>query len=170
MLRINVSLLQRLARVQRRGASGRRPQAAKSPCEGARQGVNSVCCANLAKRSSGAFCREGQPAIEVAPRRIAARFAAQDLYRQTELPHIAVRELHHIRAMPDAGGGGRTRTVSLPTDFESVTSANSITPAHGLLYHISDCLSTEKRQPVPASGCRLFISDAPAPGSDAPAC
>ena len=29
-----------------------------------------------------------------------------------------------------AGGGGRTRTVLLPTDFESVTSANSITPAY----------------------------------------
>ncbi len=28
-----------------------------------------------------------------------------------------------------AGGGGRTRTVSLPPDFESGTSANSITPA-----------------------------------------
>ena len=28
-----------------------------------------------------------------------------------------------------AGDGGRTHTVSLPTDFESVTSANSITPA-----------------------------------------
>ena len=28
-----------------------------------------------------------------------------------------------------AGGGGRTRTVSLPRDFESRTSANSITPA-----------------------------------------
>ncbi len=29
-----------------------------------------------------------------------------------------------------AGGGGRTRTVSLPLDFESSTSANSITPAY----------------------------------------
>ena len=29
-----------------------------------------------------------------------------------------------------AGGGGRTRTVLLPTDFESVTSANSITSAY----------------------------------------
>ena len=28
-----------------------------------------------------------------------------------------------------AGGGGRTRTVSLPTDFESASSANSNTPA-----------------------------------------
>ena len=29
-----------------------------------------------------------------------------------------------------AGGGTRTHTVLLPTDFESVTSANSITPAN----------------------------------------
>ena len=29
-----------------------------------------------------------------------------------------------------AGGGGRTRTVLLPPDFESGTSANSITPAY----------------------------------------
>ncbi len=36
-----------------------------------------------------------------------------------------------MQALPaGAGGGGRTRTVSLPTDFESVTSANSITPAY----------------------------------------
>ena len=34
-----------------------------------------------------------------------------------------------------AGGGGRTRTVSLPLDFESSTSANSITPA--LLWYYS---------------------------------
>ena len=36
-----------------------------------------------------------------------------------------------------AGGGTRTHTVSLPTDFESVTSTNSITPALTLLI-ISD--------------------------------
>ena len=36
----------------------------------------------------------------------------------------------------NADGGGRTRTVLPPTDFESVTSANSITSAHLLiLYH-----------------------------------
>ena len=29
-----------------------------------------------------------------------------------------------------AGGGGRTHTVSPPTDFESVSSANSNTPAY----------------------------------------
>ena len=33
-----------------------------------------------------------------------------------------------------ADGGGRTRTVLLPTDFESVTSANSITPANMLKF------------------------------------
>ena len=31
-----------------------------------------------------------------------------------------------------AGGGTRTRTMSPPTDFESVTSANSITPAYSI--------------------------------------
>lgn len=36
-----------------------------------------------------------------------------------------------------AGGGTRTHTVSLPTDFESVTSTNSITPAL-TLFIISD--------------------------------
>lgn len=36
-----------------------------------------------------------------------------------------------------AGGGGRTHTVSPPQDFESCTSANSITPAqYILLYNI----------------------------------
>ena len=47
-----------------------------------------------------------------------------------------------LRSSLRAGGGGRTRTVSLPTDFESVTSANSITPAALLLYHRSVGLSS----------------------------
>ena len=34
-----------------------------------------------------------------------------------------------------AGSGGRTRTVSLPTDFESASSANSNIPACLSLYH-----------------------------------
>ena len=41
----------------------------------------------------------------------------------------------YLREFCGAGGGGRTRTVSLPTDFESVTSANSITPAHLLPFY-----------------------------------
>ena len=35
----------------------------------------------------------------------------------------------YIREFCGAGSGGRTRTVSLPLDFESSTSANSIIPA-----------------------------------------
>lgn len=34
---------------------------------------------------------------------------------------------------PGAGDRGRTGTVSLPSDFESDTSANSITPAHNIM-------------------------------------
>ena len=34
-----------------------------------------------------------------------------------------------------AGSGGRTRTVSLPLDFESSTSANSIIPAKLQIYY-----------------------------------
>lgn len=34
---------------------------------------------------------------------------------------------------PGAGDRGRTGTVSLPSDFESDTSANSITPAHNTM-------------------------------------
>ena len=47
--------------------------------------------------------------------------------------------VHNIKSVMNtrygAGGGTRTHTVSLPTDFESVTSANSITSAHE--YHIT---------------------------------
>ena len=42
--------------------------------------------------------------------------------------------VHNIKSVMNtrygAGGGTRTHTVLLPTDFESVTSANSITPAN----------------------------------------
>ena len=36
-----------------------------------------------------------------------------------------------------AGGRGRTDTVLPPRDFESRTSANSITPAHNYFYMIT---------------------------------
>ena len=38
-------------------------------------------------------------------------------------------QLYHLLSYVGAGGRGRTDTVSLPRDFESRTSANSITPA-----------------------------------------
>lgn len=45
-----------------------------------------------------------------------------------------VRCAVYIQAQPGgAGDRGRTGTVSLPSDFESDTSANSITPAHNIM-------------------------------------
>ena len=43
---------------------------------------------------------------------------------------------HDLRVEAFNGAGGRTRTgtVSLPVDFESTTSANSITPAQRCYY------------------------------------
>ena len=49
-----------------------------------------------------------------------------------------------------AGGGTRTHTVSLPTDFESVTSANSIIPAklQEIVYHNLKRFATIKYSPA----------------------
>ena len=47
-----------------------------------------------------------------------------------------------------AGGGGRTHTVSPPTDFESVSSANSNTPAYEQRYYyncIAPCCQAGRR-------------------------
>ena len=59
----------------------------------------------------------------------AVRMLVQKIYANTDgscTVHIGV----HIHG---AGGRTRTDTVSLPMDFESITSANSITPANFLL-------------------------------------
>lgn len=47
---------------------------------------------------------------------------------------------------PDAGGRVRTDTVLLPMDFESITSANSITPAQltKILYRIARRIASTK--------------------------
>ena len=42
-----------------------------------------------------------------------------------------IKKIPNERNLFGAGGRGRTDTVSLPLDFESSTSANSITPANG---------------------------------------
>ena len=60
-----------------------------------------------------------------------------------------------------AGGGTRTHTVSLPTDFESVTSTNSITPAL-TLFIISDERPKFKRnlcfrRKIPDSAGRMAV-------------
>ena len=51
-------------------------------------------------------------------------------FRRTPVSHHTLKySIAGAGSAPGAGGGGRTRTVSLPPDFESGTSANSITPA-----------------------------------------
>ncbi len=49
-----------------------------------------------------------------------------------KIPHFGAGFLlaSRLSTKLGAGGGTRTHTVSLPTDFESVTSTNSITPAN----------------------------------------
>lgn len=49
------------------------------------------------------------------------------------LPHKKIPKPLKGLGIRNAGDGGRTHTVSPPTDFESVSSANSNTPAHMLL-------------------------------------
>ena len=50
-------------------------------------------------------------------------------FRQERISLKNDKFLSKLVVFHGAGGGGRTRTVSLPPDFESGTSANSITPA-----------------------------------------
>ena len=45
------------------------------------------------------------------------------------MANIIKKALAYASAFFGAGGGGRTRMVSLPPDFESGASANSTTPA-----------------------------------------
>ena len=72
------------------------------------------------KVSTGDFCARLCRAALFDPRAHATK----------EKPQKALRLLGFYIS---AGGGGRTHTVSPPTDFESVSSANSNTPAHMLL-------------------------------------
>ena len=51
----------------------------------------------------------------------------------------------YLREFCGAGGGGRTRTVLPPMDFESTSSANSNTPAYSLLFIIFFIISHPNR-------------------------
>ena len=57
--------------------------------------------------------------------------------RQSNIKTTLNPKTNWVQRHAGAGSGGRTRTVSLPLDFESSTSANSIIPAFitGILYH-----------------------------------
>ena len=54
------------------------------------------------------------------------------------IKHAGFSQMKNPRVSAGAGSGTRTHTVSPPTDFESVTSTNSITPANGYWFIIQE--------------------------------
>lgn len=79
-------------------------------------------------RAWSAKCVNAQPGL-MRHKEMPAPTRAQNKTHPTK-----VRCAVYIQAQPGgAGDRGRTGTVSLPSDFESDTSANSITPAHNIM-------------------------------------
>lgn len=79
-------------------------------------------------RAWSAKCVNAQPGL-MRHKEMPASTRAQNKTHPTK-----VRCAVYIQAQPGgAGDRGRTGTVSLPSDFESDTSANSITPAHNIM-------------------------------------
>ena len=79
-------------------------------------------------RAWSAKCVNAQPGL-MRHKEMPAPTRAQNKTHPTK-----VRCAVYIQAQPGgAGDRGRTGTVSLPLDFESSTSANSITPAHNTM-------------------------------------
>ena len=74
------------------------------------------------------------PALSLSPGRTGGLFPRINAPNRKK-PHKSVAFLYCYIIMYGAGDRGRTGTVSLPPDFESGTSANSITPAHNAVYY-----------------------------------
>ena len=97
------------------------------------------CCKNTRHGAGGGTLRSNRPLLALRAARPdcfrspAGQNAPQDRFVS---PASSPVRLNQTQRHPTgasvfgAGGGTRTHTVLLPTDFESVTSANSITPAN----------------------------------------
>jgi hypothetical protein len=97
------------------------------------------CCKNTRHGAGGGTLRSNHPLLALRAARPdcfrspAGQNAPQDRFVP---PASSPVRLNQTQRHPTgasvfgAGGGTRTHTVLLPTDFESVTSANSITPAN----------------------------------------
>ena len=97
------------------------------------------CCKNTRHGAGGGTLRSNRPLLALRAARPdcfrspAGQNAPQDRFVS---PASCPVRLNQTQRHPTgasvfgAGGGTRTHTVLLPTDFESVTSANSITPAN----------------------------------------
>ena len=97
------------------------------------------CCKNTRHGAGGGTLRSNRPLLALRAARPdcfrspAGQNAPQDRFVS---PASSPVRLNQTQRHPTgasvfgAGGGTRTHTVLLPTDFESVTSANSITPSN----------------------------------------
>ena len=92
-----------------------------------------VACQDFIKKTPAGHRQEQDLAKnkEKEPSKTARRILFFDLSPMF-YPYVSTVSENRV-SLNGAGGGGRTRTVLPPTDFESVTSANSITPAHAFI-------------------------------------
>ena len=97
------------------------------------------CCKNTRHGAGGGTLRSNRPLLALRAARPdcfrspAGQNAPQDRFVSPASSPVRLNQTqrHPLGASVfGAGGGTRTHTVLLPTDFESVTSANSITPAN----------------------------------------
>ena len=117
------------------------------------------CCKNTRHGAGGGTLRSNRPLLALRAARPdcfrspAGQNAPQDRF---VFPASSPVRLNQTQRHPTgasvfgAGGGTRTHTVLLPTDFESVTSANSITPANMFKFctyiSLTHCLNGFKRE------------------------
>ena len=105
------------------------------------------------------------PGLHPKPNRSPAkrvRFGKEEQRRERALTFVKKSE-QAIQSLlrRGAGGGTRTHTVSLPTDFESVTSTNSITPAKLVAFIIQEAAWEFKccfSRPISGEGNALLFS------------
>ena len=97
------------------------------------------CCKNTRHGAGGGTLRSNRPLLALRAARPdcfrspAGQNAPQDRFVSPASSPIRLNQTQRHptgASVFGAGGGTRTHTVLLPTDFESVTSANSITPAN----------------------------------------
>ena len=91
------------------------------------------CCKNTRHGAGGGTLRSNRPLLALRAARPAGQNAPQDRFVSPASSPVRLNQTQRYptgASVFGAGGGTRTHTVLLPTDFESVTSANSITPAN----------------------------------------
>ena len=94
------------------------------------------CCKNTRHGAGGGTLRSNRPLLALRAARPdcfrspAGQNAPQDRFVSPASSPVRLNQTQRHPTGASVFGGTRTHTVLLPTDFESVTSANSITPAN----------------------------------------